>query len=344
MKRDLMFLTTYKRFSIYCLQDIHITTQLETKVRNEWGSDVCFSSYQSNYRGRPTAILFSKDLEYKIHDTKIDGNGNFLAIDLELGSFRVTLISIYGLNEDNPHFFNNITKALDDFENAHSILCGDWNLVQDFDLDTFNYNRLNNPRSRDKLLDIKNSYNVIDPWRSSNPLTKRFTWRKKNPFKQSRLDFFLISQELLNLAQNTDILPGYRTDHSIITLTLSFSDINKGKSYWKFNNSLLKDPEYVQTIKKQIYEQKRRYSASPYTIKGIKNTSNQDLHIGIFDQLFFEMLLMEFRGATIQYSSQKKKMNINREKALEKYIFHLEQKVSSGHNPEQAIVEDLYIA
>ena len=37
---------------------------------------------------------------------------------------------------------------------------------------------------------------------------------------------------------NTAIIPGYRTDYSGIVLKLKFQDMERGKSYWKFNHSL----------------------------------------------------------------------------------------------------------
>ena len=31
---------------------------------------------------------------------------------------------------------------------------------------------------------------IIDTFRESNPQLKRYTWRRRNPLKQARLDFF----------------------------------------------------------------------------------------------------------------------------------------------------------
>ena len=41
---------------------------------------------------------------------------------------------------------------------------------------------------------------LCDIFRIRNPQERRFTWRNKNPFKQQRLDFFLISDSLQELA------------------------------------------------------------------------------------------------------------------------------------------------
>ena len=54
---------------------------------------------------------------------------------------------------------------------------------------------------------------LIDVWRVQNPELRRFTWRQRNPEIHYRLDFFLVTQGTLCSAINTDIVPGYKTDH-----------------------------------------------------------------------------------------------------------------------------------
>ena len=77
---------------------------------------------------------------------------------------------------------------------------------------------------------------------------KRYTWRKPTPIKQARLDFFLITENLMPSVQKVDILPSYRSDHSTVVLSIKINEFKKGSGLWKFNNSLLKDSEYIKTI------------------------------------------------------------------------------------------------
>ena len=65
------------------------------------------------------------------------------------------------------------------------IITGDFNLVQDQELDTYNYRNVNNPKAKEKVIEILEIYNLIDPFRELYPDYKRFTWRKKTPFKQA---------------------------------------------------------------------------------------------------------------------------------------------------------------
>ena len=89
---------------------------------------------------------------------------------------------------------------------------------------------------------------------------------------------------------NKAIIPGYRTDHSGIVLKLEFQNMEGGKGYWKFNNSLLRDKKYIDQVKDIDLEQ----------------ISDCDLDLNIKEQLFLETLLMMIRGITIKYGSFKK--------------------------------------
>ena len=61
--------------------------------------------------------------------------------------------------------------------------------MQDQTFDTQNYCNVNNPKAKDVVLDLSSIYDLVDPFRELNPDVKRFTWRKRTPFKQARLDF-----------------------------------------------------------------------------------------------------------------------------------------------------------
>ena len=87
---------------------------------------------------------------------------------------------------------------------------------------------------------------------SLNPDKKIYTWRKKTPLKQSRLDYILISESLSNVVENFIIKPGYRSDHSAVILELKFNSFERGRGLWKFNNSLLTDKIYVDKVKETI--------------------------------------------------------------------------------------------
>ena len=97
---------------------------------------------------------------------------------------------------------------------------------------------------------------MVDPYRDFHPNLKRYTWRRTNPLQQARLDFFLISENLLSSIQNCTIENSYRSDHSAILLKVKINEFIKGKPMWKHNNSLLSDIKYLETIKSKIEKNK----------------------------------------------------------------------------------------
>ena len=53
--------------------------------------------------------------------------------------------------------------------------------------------------------------------------------------------------------KHIDILPAVCTDHSAIVLSfVAIAPAKRGPSYWKFNNSLLKDNDFIDQMKERI--------------------------------------------------------------------------------------------
>ena len=72
-------------------------------------------------------------------------------------------------------------------------------------------------------------------------------WHDKAFKSQSRLDFFLITADLVYLTKESNIMHTLFSEHSATMLNIqSFYQRKKSDSgFWKFNASLLEDKEYV---------------------------------------------------------------------------------------------------
>ena len=144
--------------------------------------------------------------------------------------------------------------------------------------------------------------------------------------KTSSFRLFLIGEDLLGFVNDCKTVSGYRTDHSGVTLQLRLNQNDRGRSYWKFNNSLLKDREYIQLVKKVIVDvtdtyrvnnnQQHRENLNNNNNNDDDNTDNENAY-STNDQLLLEMILLGIRGETIKYSSRKKKIKQKEEKILE---------------------------
>ncbi|MEW8548783.1 MAG: reverse transcriptase domain-containing protein, partial [Candidatus Thiodiazotropha sp.] len=368
-RRDLFHLLHSKKYNIICLQDVHLEDKMETYVKHEWGNPLYLSGKNSNSRG--VMVLFNNNFEYEVGKIIRDADGNYIILEVTIGGKKIILVNIYGPNDDKPQFYKEIKLKILSLENDHVILCGDWNLVLDQEMDTENYVNINNPRARAVVLDFLLEDNYVDAWRVLNEGKKSYTWRKFNPErKQSRLDYFLLSEELFQYVMDCSILSGYRTDHSGVLLKLKLEENDRGRGYWKFNNSLLKDTEYIKKIKDTINDVKNTYkiprnddnnhiltnrnddnnsnnntpNATIVNDNDIlnndnnnrnsnDNNNNNDINEDTFsinDQLLLETILLLVRGETIKYSSRKKKQNMEKEIQLESEIKELEQNINDN--------------
>ena len=120
-----------------------------------------------------------------------------------------------------------------------------------------------------------NDLNLCDIYRELHPNTRRYTRRCKNPVKQSRLDFFLASSNILDIVKSCHVKLSYRSDHSMVELELILNHFISWKGIWKFNNSLLFIPTYVELVNKIINEEKLKYAVPVYNPNQIINTSDK---------------------------------------------------------------------
>ena len=145
-----------------------------------------------------------------------------------------------------------------------------------------------------------------------NPDSFRFTWRRKTPEVQCRRDCFLVNQSTFCNTFEADIIPGYKTDHSMITLQISLHSNKRGRGFWKLNTSLLKDIEYVNRIKLIINRTKEEYA----------NDETVD------PSLLWEMVKMKVREESIKFGAHKKKKIEEKQEEIEQSIAFLEKNLA----------------
>ena len=91
--------------------------------------------------------MFRNTFEFSILDTYSDDSGNLLTVDLKTLAMSIKIINIYAPNIDSPAFFKRIFDIIDTNPMAYFLLCGDFNLVINPDLDSDKYKNINNPQS-----------------------------------------------------------------------------------------------------------------------------------------------------------------------------------------------------
>ena len=140
-----------------------------------------------------------------------------------------------------------------------------------------------------------------------------------------------------------EIKPGYRTDHSLITLELNYAEQHRGRGLFKFNCSLLRDSNYSALVKQVIKNTITDYALPVYRTDflvssiGIENLN--EIQFTISDSLLFDVLILNIRTETITYGIRKSKQFSKEEDKLNAAIAQLEQQMNV--NPSAEIAEQL---
>ena len=106
---------------------------MEKRLKTEWGGKIIFSNGTMQASG--VMILIKKCAEFSIHNTVKDNAGRFVAIYASYGESRITFANIYAPNLDQPEFFANSFKKVEEMGNDLVIIAGDLNMVLDQEKD-----------------------------------------------------------------------------------------------------------------------------------------------------------------------------------------------------------------
>ena len=178
-----------------------------------------------------------------------------------------------------------------------------------------------------------NSMDLVDVWKDKNPGVRRYTWRGPNK-KQSRFDYFLVSSDIEYFVQSSDIGLSYRSDHSPVSIVLKFLNQTRGRGTWKFNNSLLRDEEFVKKVKDDIKQVIEEYECDPSV-----DLDNCDKDFNIGFQLLWEIVKMKIRGSAISLTSYKKKQQNKSEREIQGKLINLNKQYIL--NPSDSLNKDM---
>ena len=291
------------------LQEVDCSQENSHLWATEWGYKSLFSSFSSSKAG--VSILFNNNFDLQIMKTYIDDSGRFILCDLKTNGKSITLTNIYAPNEDDPAFFKNLLDHLQDFEGDEIIIGGDFNLVLDVEKDKKGGLPKTHHNAQNTILEICDNLDLVDAWRILNPEEKRYTWRQTQPTVHCRLDFFLTSQSLLGNIISANILPGFKTDHSMITLNISLHSNPRGPGFWKLNTSLLADRDYIDLIRLTIHETQNEYE-------------NDE---SINPALLWDMIKLKTREKSLSFAAAKKRKTLQKQHELEEKIALLEKEL-----------------
>ena len=306
--------------TITLLQETHSATQSNAKWEQEWGTNYAFFSGESS-NSKGVAILVDNASNVNIMSYIEIIKGRLQAIEIKINDSCVTIINVYGPNQDETNIFNKLKEYVDNNNDKTFIIGGDFNTVLNEDIDKKNGSKHTHIKKRRTLQDIIQTHNLVDIWRIQNPDKHQFTWHSNSrPTVFCRLDYFLISDNLTNFVSQNNIKPGYNTDHSLIRLDLDYIKIDRGPGVFKLNNSILFESDYQEIIRKSIGE-----------IVNLNKNANANT--------LWELIKGNIRNETIKYTAYKAKLNRELENKLKTQIKELEDKLAKA--TDKTIIEDI---
>ncbi len=142
------------------------------------------------------------------------------------------------------------------------------------------------------LYNYEKNIDLHDIWRILNPNTRKYTWHSNTkPPILCRLDYFLISEHIINIVTTSNITTGFKSDHSIVSFGLQTETNKRGPGYFKLNNSLLLSTDYQQQIRQNIN-----------IVSEINKNANPNT--------LWEIIKGTIRNVTIKYASTEKEKKI----------------------------------
>ena len=170
------------------------------------------------------------------------------------------------------------------------------------------------------------SFDLVDIWRYLNPRENQFTWSSSDLKVKCRLDYWLISRDSLRIVDSSEIEAFPHCDHLQVTLLINgVKQHPRGPGYWKFNASLLEDKNFVEQVSTKIPGFINQYQ-------------------GVADKgLLWELVKMEIRACTINFSKQRPKQQKNVEAELVKKAQNLKRKLAKKETQELLAEHDKII-
>lgn len=307
-----------KELDIICLQECHSTYDDEEKWKREWEGTIYFNHGARNQKG--VMVLFKKHLDFCVNKIERDVEGRIIILEVEIGSKCFCLVNIYAPNDNDPMFFNALYNMIQNYE-IPVIQTGDHNVVIEPYKDRAGEGGDSHAQKRHALISLMAAMDLVDVWRLKNPDLVRYTWRRNT--SASRIDFFLISFSLIAKVTQVAISERFRSDHHLIVLKINFTDNDRGKGYWKLNQSLLEDGNFINKTKLFISDffHFNSGSANPHSV--------------------WDAFKCAFRGHAIKCSSWKHKQNCKKEKTLLNEVQNIKNHVDA--NRSDCLDQDLLL-
>lgn len=255
-KMNCMFaLFTERKYDIVCLQETFWSDLIVKNIKEKcmWDGDIFYSNSDINRQG--VAILISKKLKNIFTEIEYI-KGRFIHIKGKILEKDINIYNIYAPNNisERCEFFSNCKNKINN--EKYMLVAGDFNTTLS-PLDKSGKTKHNNDKAVISLCNIINEKCLYDVWRNRNVDAKIYSRKQivQDYLTQSRIDYFLVSNDFKPLIKNIYYRDTCFSDHCIVNMTINFSNVEKGPGVWIFNNSFLEDQVFLDKMKKILADE-----------------------------------------------------------------------------------------
>ena len=326
-KRQRIFDSVRKTCDITILTETKFKADQVQDIKQEWHGMSVHSVSQSLNARSGVSLLFKRGLAFKPINQGDDGEGRIVWAEIEISTKKLLIIGVYAPSEkDDPVFFEKLFGMLEGRNYDHLVISGDFNVGLDENLDYMGYStKAPRPKSRSTIGKHMKQFGICDIFRDRNPSKVENTWQQRDRLqarqtKQARLDYYLVDNELRSFVELVGAAEPFNPDydHRAILLKVDFCKVQRGAGYWKLNNALLDEPEYMDLVQSTIIRVMQEQQAvkaggeilSKSQIKALNPTERGKLDMALNPHQFLEFLMFSIKGETRKYGAQRKQ-NLN---------------------------------
>uniref|UniRef100_A0A670JD11 Reverse transcriptase domain-containing protein n=1 Tax=Podarcis muralis TaxID=64176 RepID=A0A670JD11_PODMU len=317
-RRRIFHILKREQLDIICLQETHVTRLHRKVLINKRLGQEFISSDKVKKRG---VVIYAKEsLSPKLLFK--DEQGRILAIEKQTQGEKFLILGIYAPNEGKSEFYKKLHETILEYlDYTNIIMMGDMNGVVSTNMDkSQNQNLTKDGRLPKSFFELTDNMDLIDIWRTKNPLGKEGTFFSEAHRSWTRIDQIWITRGLAPKTRKVEICPKTCSDHNALKMELRLT--STGSFRWKMNDTLLRDQEIVKKAQRTL-----------------KDYFEINLNTPVERRTVWDASKAVMRGFLIQQNTIKKRLwNGKKDKILEK-IRDGEKKLRSKPNSKEILRE-----
>ena len=309
------------KVNIAFLQETFCTLEYVKQFNAGWKGTI-FHSFSNSNHSKGVCILISENVTCKVINVHRDNEGRKVLVNVKIHDEYYSLVSVYCPNTEKMRveFIKKLQKwTIEKCLNTENIILGG-----DLNCTLSDKDRLNKCKSDKSTKHLKKFMKVkglSDVWREQNTDVNEFTYiDPSNRGYDSRIDYVLVSLNLVSAITLCKIIQSPAPDHKAIVMNVQLCDSKRGPGYWKLNTDILKEEAYITGIKEIVSQTSEDYK-------------------DISKKLLWELCKIRIKEFSITYSINRRKLHKSKIKELEEKLDLLDKNEDTTSRKERKILK-----